>query len=348
MVEKVIFGSTGLKVTRVAFGGIPIMRLSMNEGVKVVREVLEMGINFIDTAYVYGDSEEKIGRAIRGFDRGRLVIASKSMARDRKTFLQNLETGLKRLGTDYIDIYHMHALKSDEDVERAMGPGGAMEGLARAIRDGKVRFTAFSSHNLTIAIKVVRSGEFQVVQYPLNFIDTDAEQELVPLAKKMNMGFIAMKPLGGGLLDDAGLCFRYLMQFDSIVTDPGIQKTVEMREILDFVKDPRPLSEKEKTRIDEIRQKTGKSWCHRCDYCLPCPQAIPISMVLSAKSIVRRMPYDSACEFLDKAMEKASECAECGECVERCPYDLAIPGLIKSIRALWKKYRETKDASVFD
>jgi len=348
MIEKVVFGSTGLKVTRVAFGGIPIMRLSMDEGVKVVRDVIEMGVNFIDTAYVYGDSEEKIGRAIREYPREKLVIASKSMARDKETFLQHLETGLKRLGTDYLDIYHMHALNSDEDLDKVLGPGGAMEGLDRAIRDGKVRFKAFSSHNLTVAKKVARSGEFQVIQYPLNFIDNDAQDELVPLAEKLKMGFIAMKPLGGGLLDDAGLCFRYLVQFDSIVPDPGIQKTGEMKQIVGIINDPRPLSEDEEARIEETRKDMGKSWCHRCDYCRPCPQGIPISAVLIVKSIVRRMPYDSACDFLGKAMEKARECTECRSCVEKCPYDLDIPELIQKNLVSWDKYTETKEAGVFD
>jgi len=348
MIEKVVFGSTGLKVTRVAFGGIPIMRLSMDEGVKVVRDIIEMGVNFIDTAYVYGDSEEKIGKAIREFSRERLVIASKSMARDSKTFLQHLETGLKRLGTDYLDIYHMHALSSDEDLEKVLGPGGAMEGLDRAIRDGKVRFKAFSSHNLTVAKKVARSGEFQIIQYPLNFIDNDAQDELVPLVEKLNMGFIAMKPLGGGLLDDADICFRYLMQFGSVVPDPGIQKTSEMKQIVDIINDPRPLSGEEEARIEEIRREMGKSWCHRCDYCRPCPQGIPISMVLIAKSIVRRMPYSSACDFLEKAMEKVGECTECRSCAQKCPYGLDIPELLQKNLSVWKKYTEIKEAAVFD
>ncbi len=348
MIEKVVFGSSGLKVTRVAFGGIPIMRLSMEESVRVVKDVIEMGVNFIDTANAYGDSEEKIGMAIREFPRERLVIASKSMARDSETFLQHLETGLKKLGTDYIDIYHMHALSSDEDLDKVLGPGGAMEGLDRAIRDGKVRYKAFSSHNLTVAKKVVRSGEFQVIQYPFNFIDDDAQDELIPLAEKMNMGFIAMKPLGGGLLDDAEICFRYLMQFDSIVSDPGIEKTGEMKQIIDIINDPGPLSEDEEARIEEIRRALGKNWCHRCDYCRPCSEGIPISMVLIAKSIVKRMPYHSACDFLEEPMEKARGCTECRSCVQKCPYDLDIPALLQKNLSAWEKYKEIKEARVFD
>ena len=106
--EKIRFGRTGLMVSKVAFGGIPIMRLSLPEAVKVVRGALDLGINFIDTANAYNDSEEKIGEAIRGIPRENLVIASKSQALDKKTFLEHIDLSLKRLKVDYLDIYQMH------------------------------------------------------------------------------------------------------------------------------------------------------------------------------------------------------------------------------------------------
>lgn len=348
MVEKITFGSTGLKVTKVAFGGIPIMRLTKYEAVKVVKDVLEMGVNFIDTSYVYGDSEEKIGEAIRGFSRDKLVIASKSTAYDKKNFLQHLDTGLERLKTDYIDIYQMHGINSEEEMEKAMGSGGAIEGLARAIEVGKVRHPAFSSHNLPVAKKMMLSGKFQAIQFPFNFIDTEAQYELIPLSNKLNMGFICMKPLGGGLLYDANLCFRYLMQFKDIVPDPGIEKSDEMKEILTIIQNPRPLLENERARIEEIRKELGVSWCHRCDYCQPCPQDIRISPVLNAKSIVKRMPYDTACSFLDPAMKKARDCTDCQECIEKCPYNLNIPELLSKNLVLWEKYKETRIVGVFN
>ncbi len=348
MVEKVVFGGTGLEVTKVALGGIPIMRLSMEEGVRVVRDVIGMGVNFIDTANLYGDSEEKIGRAIKQFARGTLVITSKSMARDKETFTRHIDLSLKRLGTDYIDIYHMHALRGEEDIDTVMGKNGAMKALKAAIRDGRVRHAAFSSHNPDTAMQAMRTGEFEVVQFPFNFVDREAEKELIPLAEELDMGFIAMKPLGGGLLDDARLCFRYLLQYDSIVPDPGIDKSDQMREILDIITEREPLSEDEKAQMKRINREMDKSWCHRCDYCRPCPEGITISSVLIAKSIVRRMPFESAYGFLHEAMEKAPNCRECGLCVERCPYDLDIPDLIKKNLVLWNKYMDTRDATVFD
>jgi len=345
MLEKITFGKTRLKVSRIAFGGIPIMRLTKTDGIKLVKQVIDMGINFIDTAHLYGDSEEKIGEAIQGIPREELVIATKSAALDKETFLQQLDTSLKRLRTHYIDIFQMHGISSDESMEKVMGPMGAMQGLTQAIEEGKVRHPGFSSHNLSITKKMMLTGEFHALQVPFNFVDKEAADEIIPLAQKMNLGFICMKPLGGGLLDDANLCIRYLMQFTGIVPDPGIERIEELREIIEIVENPRPLLETEKVIIDEIRKEMGNSWCHRCDYCQPCTQGIPISLVLVTESIVKRMSSNVAVPFLTPAMEKADSCTECRECVERCPYDLDIPKLLKQYRTAWEGYAKTKQWS---
>jgi predicted aldo/keto reductase-like oxidoreductase len=342
MIETLRFGKTGLKVTKIAFGGIPVMRLSKQEGTALVREVIERGINFIDTANAYGDSEEKIGQAIQGIQRESLVIATKSMALDKETFLQHLHTSLKRLKTDYIDIFQMHSISSDEAMKKAMGTGGSLEGLEQAMKEGKVRHPAFSSHNLRVSKKMMRTGMFHAFQVPFNFIDNEAAKEIIPLARELDLGMIAMKPLGGGLLDDANLCIRYLMQFDGVVPDPGIERIEEMDEIIEIVQNPRPLREDEKTRMAEIRREMGETWCHRCDYCQPCPQGIPISLVLVAESISKRMPYNTAVSFLTTAIKKAEACTECRECIERCPYDLNIPELLEKSRSSWKNFLQTK------
>jgi predicted aldo/keto reductase-like oxidoreductase len=296
-----------------------------------------MGVNFIDTATGYGDSEEKIGEALKASRRQDIVIASKSPASDKKLFLEHVDLSLKRLQTDYIDIYHLHGVNSEEKMKEVMEPGGAYEGLKEAIKEGKVRYPAFSSHHMPEAKKLMLTEKFDVVQIPFNFIDTEPEKEIIPLARKMNLGFIAMKPLGGGLLEDANLAFRYLAQFSGIVADPGIEKAEEMEEIVRVIEDPRILSLEEKKKIEIIRQELGKEFCHRCDYCLPCPQGVPISLVLGVKSIVKRMPWQNAFDWLDPVIEKAQECTECEECLERCPYHLAIPELLKKNISFWEQ-----------
>jgi len=333
--EKVRFGKTGLMVTRVAFGGIPIMRLTKDEAVQVVREAIDLGINFIDTANGYTDSEEKIGEAIKGMQRDSLVIATKSIAPDKKTFNEHLDLSLKRLGVDYIDIYQLHNVSSESTKDAVFGPDGAMEGLEEAVKAGKVRFPGFSSHNIPIAIEIMKSGKFFTVQLPFNYIDIVAADGAIPLAKELDMGFIVMKPLGGGMLSNAALAFRYLMQYDSVVPAPGIEKAGEIREIAALVKKNEALTDEDKKMIERQRVEFGPSWCHRCDYCLPCPQGVHIASALWVESFFSRMPVHRARVMGGPAIEKARTCLECGDCVKRCPYNLDIPALLKEKIKFW-------------
>jgi uncharacterized protein len=338
VIEKTRFGRTGLSVSRIAFGGIPIQRLTPAEGVRLVKEVLDEGVTFIDTARAYGQSEELIGEAIAGRPRKDVVLASKSPAVDREGFLSALEESLRKLKTDCIDIYHHHNISTQDRMEKAMGPGGAFEGMTQAIRQGKVRFPAFSSHVLPVAAQMIRTGLFDVVQVPFNFVDHQALEVVIPLARERDMGIIAMKPLGGGLLDNARLCFRWLAQFPDLVPDPGIQRIEELREILEVAKEKEPLSPAEQGDIEEYRRRLGGTWCHRCDYCQPCPEGIPISTVLVARTFARRMPVQTAVSFAGEAVRKTESCTECGTCVSRCPYGLEIPALLRSQREAWDAY----------
>jgi predicted aldo/keto reductase-like oxidoreductase len=337
--QKVRFGKTGLMVSRIAFGGIPIMRVSKNEAVSIVRETINLGINIIDTAHGYTDSEEKIGEAIKGMKRDELIIASKSPANEKKAFNEHLDQSLKRLGTDYIDVYQLHNVASEARQKTVFAPGGAMEGLEEAVKAGKVRFPGFSSHSLPMGIEIMKSGKFAVVQLPFNYIDTMAADEAIPLAKELDIGFFAMKPLGGGLLSDAGLALRFLAQYESIVPNPGIEKIEEIREIaaiIEKIEKNEGFGANDKKEIERQRADFGPSWCHRCDYCQPCPQGIHISSVLCAKSALKRMPLERARSMVGSSMEKAKTCLECGECVKRCPYKLDIPALLKEKLKFWE------------
>ena len=336
--EKVRFGKTELMVSKIAFGGIPIQRLGMKEAAEVVRGSIDLGINFIDTANGYTDSEEKIGLAIKGIARDKIVIATKSGARDKKTYLENLDLSLKRLGTDYIDIHQHHGLSTGEGYDVTMGEGGAHEGMQEAIRAGKVRFPAFSSHSIPAAVQIMKTGIFAAVQLPFNYVDDEAAKEAIPLAKELDIGFIAMKPFGGGLLSDANLSLKYLSQFESIVPDPGIEKLSEMEEIVRIVEAGEAFSESDASAIEKVRAELGSVWCHRCDYCQPCPQKIHISGVLTVESMMKRMPFERAGFMAGRNMENAKNCTKCRECVSRCPYDLDIPNLILQKLDIWESF----------
>jgi len=336
--EKLRFGKTNLMVSRIAFGGIPIQRLTTEDAVAVVRGSIDMGVNFIDTANGYVDSEEKIGAAIKGIPRDGLVIASKCMARDKKGFLEMLDLSLKRMGTDYIDIYQLHNVSSEEACDRVFAEGGALEGLKEAIKEGKVRFSGITSHNIPIGIETMKTGEFASIQLPFNFLDDDALEEAIPLAKELDMGFIAMKPFGGGILEDARLTIKHLLQFDNIVPDPGIEKLSEMEEIVRIVESNESFDEADAAAIEKIKKETSGTWCHRCGYCMPCSQDITISSVLTSDSFIKRFTFEKNIALIGRDMEKAATCTGCRICVERCPYDLEIPALIKERLVPWNKY----------
>ncbi len=326
--ERVRFGRTELMVSEIALGGIPIMRVSEAEAVAVVREALALGINFIDTANAYDDSESKIGAAIRGIPREELVLATKSQGTTPAHLTKHLDNSLRMLGVDYVDIFQFHNVNALEKKDRILSEGGNLEWLQQQIKAGKVRFPAFSSHSVAIALEVMRSNAFDVVQLPLNFVDREAEKAL-QLARELDMGFLAMKPMGGGLLSDAGPAFRYLMQYEGIVPDPGTETVEELREIVAIVEAKEKLTAEDEAEIKRVCEELGTTWCHRCDYCQPCPQGIRISSALCTKSTFSRFNAKVAHGMTDESIEQARGCTECGTCLPRCPYNLDIPTLLK-------------------
>jgi predicted aldo/keto reductase-like oxidoreductase len=211
--------------------------------------------------------------------------------------------------------------------------------MEEAVKAGKIRFAAFSSHSIPMALRVMREGKFAAVQLPFNFVDVTAADEAIPLAKELDIGFISMKPLGGGLLSDAKLAFKYLLQYDSIVPDPGIEKLSEMVEIVSIVNANETLNTADNEAIESIRKEMGSVWCHRCEYCMPCPQSIGISAVLNVESFTKRFPRDAVMRMAGKSFENALNCDECRSCVSKCPYDLDIPKLIKEKLVIWDKFK---------
>ncbi len=319
--ETVRLGKTGLKVSRIGIGGIPILRPSVDEAVKVVRHAISLGVNFIDTAFAYGDSEERIGKAIIGF-RDQLVIATKSTGRDKKTASEHLETSLKRLNTGYVDLWQFHGINTSEDYEKVLKQGGAFEAAQEALETGKIRHIGASSHNLDVARKIVSSGLFETIQFPFNFVNNEAADELVPLAKKNNVGFIAMKPFAGGRLKDAKLAIKYLLQFDNVVPDPGVQRIEDIEEIVSIVTGSWKLSQQDRQKIKDIRAKLGTRFCQYCGYCQPCPQKVDIPALMNACNI--ESYGEGFLRGVTQAVDGAKNCVQCGECEKKCPYQLPI------------------------
>jgi len=327
--EKIRLGKTNMMVTRVGFGGIPIQRCTDDEAVVVIKRCLDLGVNFIDTANAYTTSEERIGRAIAGRKREDLIIATKTQHRERDKIGEHLELSLKRLGTDYIDLYQFHQVGDRENLDRVLDPNGPMVVLEKALKEGRIRHIGLTSHSILIAKEAVKTGRFETIMFPFNFITVEAAEELIPLAREYDVGFIAMKPMGGGLLENAAVAFKYLLQFPDVALIPGVEKPWEIEEIAGIVEGPWDMTEEETREMQRLRDELGTRFCRRCNYCQPCTEGIPISTVMIMGSFAKRFPPKRFFTGnLAEAMDKAVECSECGECEERCPYDLPIREMI--------------------
>jgi uncharacterized protein len=332
------FGTTGLTVSEVGFGGIPIIRLDEDTAVALVRKAYDAGITLYDTANLYRDSEKKMGRAL-GDVRDKVILATKTVRRDGPGALEQLENSLRMLRTDYIDLYQLHQISHEEDLEKAVAPGGAMETLVKAKKQGKVRFIGVTSHNLAMAVKLVETGLFSSIQFPFNFIEDGAKDELHAFARRRGMGILAMKPFAGGMIDNAKIAFKFLREYPDVIALPGFDLLEQIDEIISFYHGPNRVPKKDLTAMDKYRRELGKQFCRRCEYCQPCPQGVMITTAMGYNVIASRMSPPIAVQFTKAPMESVLLCTDCRECMNRCPYELPIPDILKAHYDLYEKHR---------
>jgi predicted aldo/keto reductase-like oxidoreductase len=328
--KKVRLGKTGLMVSRVGMGGIPIQRPPFDEAVKIINRALDLEVNFIDTALGYGDSEERIGKAITG-RRDEVILTTKGRE------LKHIDMSLKRLNTDYIDLWQFHNISSLELLKQVLGPGGGMKDAKEALRAGKIGHIGISSHTLEVAKKAVTSGQFETVQFPLNFIAREAADELVGLARDNDVGFIGMKPFAGGNITDARLAIGYVLQHENVVPDPGIERVEEIEEIVGLVDEGIELTDDDWARMDAARDELGSRFCRQCMYCMPCPNGVEIWLLTYMENLFRLWPRERVIQIFGDDAETALNCIQCGECEKKCPYNLPIRELIKENYAFYKR-----------
>ena len=335
--KKIRLGATTLEISEIGFGGIPIIPLPREEAVSVVKHCFDLGITFFDTANMYPTSEEKLGVALKSV-RNEVIIATKTAQRDAKGATDHLDLSLKQLQTDWIDVYQLHNVSNEEALNQVLAPQGAYEAVSKARDAGKIRFIGISSHSIATATEALKTGLFQTLQFPFNFIESDPADKLFPLASQNQMGIIGMKPLGGGILERADLCFRFLQQHRYVVPIPGIRAKKEADEIIELYRNVEPISEADLKDIENIRSALGEKFCHRCEYCMPCEQGVQISSVLMFQAAAKRLSREGVKGWIGKAMQSVEQCIECGECEQKCPYHLPISDLLKENLALFNQY----------
>lgn len=328
--EYVTLGKTGLKISRLGFGGIPIQRVDAEKTKELMYALLDAGINYIDTARGYTVSEEFLGYGLEGI-RDQFILATKSMSRTKEAMAKDIEISLKNMRTDYIDLYQVHN-PSMAQLEQVIAKDGALEALLEAKATGKIGHIGVTAHDLGVFEKALEMDWVETIMFPYNIVETHGS-ELIAKCKEKNIGFVDMKPLAGGAIEDATLALRFICSNENVsVVIPGMYDVKEVEQNANAVNDKRPLSEEEITKMENIRKELGNNFCRRCNYCQPCPQSVNISGSFLFQGYLRRYGLGEWAKERYLAMPvKASACIECGLCESRCPYNLPIREMLKSV-----------------
>ena len=326
--EYRILGRTGMKVSRLGFGGIPIQRIDAEGTKKLMHQLMEAGVNYIDTARGYTVSEEYLGYALEGI-REHFILATKGRATTRQDMLADIEKSLHNLRTDYIDLYQFHN-PSPAALEQILAPGGAMEGMLEAKAAGKIRHIGVTTHSVELFARFVEMDWVETIMFPYNIVENQAEELIAKCAEK-GIAFICMKPLAGGAIEDGRLALRYVASNDNITEIiPGMAAPEELEQNIAAINDTTPLTGEEKAAMQQVKDSLGTQFCRRCNYCAPCSVGISIPSVFLFEGYLARYGLEGwARERYATLAHTASECIECGACETRCPYNLPIRKMMK-------------------
>ena len=328
--EYRVLGKTGLSVSRMGLGGIPIQRVTAEDTKVLLRRLMEMGVNYIDTARGYSVSESYLGEALEGI-RNKFILATKSMARSKTAMAADVETSLKNLRTDYIDLYQIHN-PSLADLDTVAAADGALAALEEARSAGKIGHIGVTAHSPDVFRKALELPWVETIMFPYNFAENQGE-EMIAACKEKNIGFICMKPLAGGALEDASLALRFVCGNDNVtIAIPGMATLAEAEQNYAAVCNKAPFTEAETAEMTRVAKELGTNFCRRCNYCAPCTAGISIPFMFLMDGYWSR--YDLKAWAMDRYSSQAKtagDCVECGVCETRCPYNLPIRQMMKQV-----------------
>ena len=331
---NVRLGSTGITVNKNGFGALPIQRVSMDEAIRLLHRAFDGGIRFYDTARLYTDSEEKLGQAFPD-RRSRIFLASKTGAVTAEGFWKDLETTLKNLNTDYLDIYQFH---NPAFCPKPGDESGLYDAALEARKKGMILHIGITNHRLNVAQEAIDSGLYETLQFPFCYLSGEPELKLLEGCKKQDMGFLSMKALSGGLITNAAAAFAFQAQFPETLPLWGIQREEELEQFLSFVDNPPSMNEALSAVIEKDRKELLGEFCRGCGYCMPCPAGIEINNCARMSLLLRRAPSAGYLtpQWQEK-MQKIEDCKHCDSCKKKCPYGLDTPKLLK------KNYEDYKE-----
>ncbi|MBO4394217.1 MAG: aldo/keto reductase [Spirochaetales bacterium] len=338
----VTLGKTGITVDKNGFGALPIQRISIDDAAFILQKAYNNGIRFFDTARAYTDSEMKLNKALKPFPRESFYIASKTQATTAENFWKDLNTSLEQLGMDYIDLYQFH---NTPFCPRPGDGTGLYEAMLEARDKGLIRHIGITNHRMGIASEIIDSGLYETLMFPFSYLSSDEDIDLVRRCKEKNMGFIAMKGLSGGVINNARAAFAFMAQFDNVLPIWGCQRERELDEFIACQTDPPQMAGEIKDLIEADRKELSGIFCRGCGYCMPCPVGIKINDCTRAILFMKRAPFEKrlGIEF-QKEMEKIENCLHCNKCKSKCPYGLDVPTLL---RQNLEDYRKVLKGEIF-
>lgn len=335
MYTTVTLGRSGLVVPKNGFGALPIQRISSTDSERLILKALDNGMNYFDTARFYTDSEEKLGKALAG-RRHETIISTKTGATKVENFWKDLETSLRLLQTDYVDLYQFHnpafcPLPNDGT--------GLYEAMQEAVKQGKVLHVGITNHRLAVAQQAIDSDLYETLQFPFSYLSSEKELHLVEQCAERNIGFIAMKALAGGLINHAATAYAFMAQYPHVVPIWGVQRESELDDFIRFQSEPPVMTDEMQARIDRDRAELTGDFCRGCGYCQPCTVGIEIESCNRMYLFLRRAPYQVyLTEEFNRKMHQIEDCVECGLCKDRCPYGLDIPNTLKRNLEDWNRH----------
>lgn len=329
--RKTVLGKTGLSVSRLGFGGIPIQKIGKEETRKLFDVLEAEGINYIDTARAYTVSEEQIGYALEG-RREKFVLATKSMAKTAEDMARDIDKSLQNLRTDYIDLYQIHNPAPDA-LSGILGEGGALDALFAAKKAGKIGHIGLTTHFASVFRAALAYDWVETLMFPYNIVE-NGEEELIAACREKNIAFIAMKPLAGGAIEDAEAAMRFVFANpDVTVVIPGAAEEKEILQNKKAALRDDALTEDEIAKFSAIRDTLGTQFCRRCNYCQPCTRGIKISNIFLFEGYYDRYGLQNWAKERYRSVvtegSRASDCIGCGVCETRCPYHLPIREMLK-------------------
>lgn len=248
--EYVRLGKSNLLVSRISMGAMNLEKIgSTDEASGLIREAYNQGINFFDTARNKEGSEKTLGDAVYDI-RANVVVATKFDLTSVEKLLEDIEISLKNMRTDYIDLFQF---ESNERYPVKDGEDGLYNTVLKLKEQGKINHIGLVTEEYDIAVKAVKSGYYETIQFPFSMISPEEVHSLLKLCDEQDVGFIAMRPLCGGIVENIPLAYGFLHQFENVIPLWGVQSKEELDQILYFDKHHPVIDEKFHQDIEQAR-----------------------------------------------------------------------------------------------